>query len=202
MSSEVRLGNVSSIDYENGLCEVTYPDRDDTVTEKVPFLSNREYMMPEVDDLVVVLHPGDSPEDAVVLGTIWNKKIKPVEGKEKVYRKEFSNTDGQAYRKFDANAKELTDEVDGKKILKAKSLEVKVGGATVTISKSGAVKVSSPAGITIAASGELKLTGSTITASAGTVNITGGGGDVVVAGKSLVNHTHTGNLGKPTTPPV
>ena len=47
MSSEVRLGNVSSIDYENGLCEVTYPDRDDTVTEMVPFLSRREYMMPE-----------------------------------------------------------------------------------------------------------------------------------------------------------
>ena len=59
MSSEVRLGNVSSIDYENGLCEVTYPDRDDTVTEMVPMLSNREYRMPEVDDLVVVLHPGD-----------------------------------------------------------------------------------------------------------------------------------------------
>ena len=47
MSSEVRLGNVSYIDYENGLCEVTYPDRDDTVTEMVPFLSRREYMMPE-----------------------------------------------------------------------------------------------------------------------------------------------------------
>ena len=46
MSSEVRLGNVSSIDYENGLCEVTYPDRDDTVTELVPMLSNREYRMP------------------------------------------------------------------------------------------------------------------------------------------------------------
>ena len=29
MSSEVRLGNVSSIDYENGLCEVTYPPRPD-----------------------------------------------------------------------------------------------------------------------------------------------------------------------------
>ena len=91
MSSEVRLGNVSSIDYENGLCEVTYPDRDDTVTEMVPMLSNREYRMPEVDDLVVVLHPGDSPEDAVILGTIWNEKIKPVEGKEKVFRKEYSN---------------------------------------------------------------------------------------------------------------
>ena len=66
--SEFRIGYVSSIDYENGLCEVHYPDRDDTVTEKVPFISNREYRMPEVEDLVAVLHPGDSPEDAVVLG--------------------------------------------------------------------------------------------------------------------------------------
>lgn len=202
MSSEVRLGNVSSIDYENGLCEVTYPDRDDTVTEMVPMLSNREYRMPEVDDLVVVLHPGDSPEDAVILGTIWNEKIKPVEGKEKVFRKEYSNEDGKAYRKFDANAKELLDFVDGKKILKAKSLEIKIGSATVTISESGSVKVDSPAGIEVKASGELKLSATTLTASAATVNITGGGGDVTVSGKSLVKHTHTGNLGKPTTPPV
>lgn len=202
MSSEVRLGNVSSIDYENGLCEVTYPDRDDTVTEMVPMLSNREYRMPEVDDLVVVLHPGDSPEDAVILGTIWNEKIKPVEGKEKVFRKEYCNEDGKAYRKFDANVKELLDFVDGKKILKAKSLEIKIGSATVTISESGSVKVDSPAGIEIKASGELKLSATTLTASAATVNITGGGGDVTVSGKSLVKHTHTGNLGKPTTPPV
>lgn len=202
MSSEVRLGNVSSIDYENGLCEVTYPDRDDTVTEMVPCLSRREYMMPEVDDLVVVLHPGDSPEDAVVLGTIWNEKIKPAEGKKKVFRKEYSNEDGKAYRKFDANVKELLDFVDGKKILKAKSLEIKIGSATVTISESGSVKVDSPAGIEIKTSGELKLSATTLTASAAAVNITGGGGDVTVAGKSLVNHTHNGNLGKPTTPPV
>lgn len=202
MSSEVRLGNVSSIDYENGLCEVTYPDRDDTVTEMVPMLSNREYRMPEVDDLVVVLHPGDSPEDAVVLGTIWNEKIKPVKGKKKVFRKEYCNEDGKAYREFDANTKELLDFVDGKKILKAKSLEIKIGSATVTISESGSVKVDSPAGIEIKASGELKLRATTLTASAATVNITGGGGDVTVSGKSLVNHTHNGNLGKPTTPPV
>lgn len=202
MSSEVRLGNVSSIDYENGLCEVTYPDRDDTVTEMVPCLSRREYMMPEVDDIVVVLHPGDSPEDAVVLGTIWNEKIKPAEGKEKTFRKEYCNEDGKAYRKFDANAKELLDFVDGKKILKAKSLEVKIGSATVTISEGGNVKITSPASITVQAASELKLAATTLTASAATVNITGAGGDVVVSGKSLVTHTHNGNLGKPTTPPL
>lgn len=202
MSSEVRLGNVSSIDYENGLCEVTYPDRDDTVTEMVPCLSRREYMMPEVDDIVVVLHPGDSPEDAVVLGTIWNEKIKPAEGEEKIFRKEYCNEDGKAYRKFDANAKELLDFVDGKKILKAKSLEVKIGSATVTISEGGNVKITSPASITVQAASELKLAATTLTASAATVNITGAGGDVVVSGKSLVTHTHNGNLGKPTTPPL
>ena len=198
--SEFRIGYVSSIDYENGLCEVHYPDRDDTVTEKVPFISNREYRMPEVEDIVAVLHPGDSPEDAVVLGTIWNEKIKPAEGKKGTYRKEYSNKDGQAYRKFDADANELTDKVKGKKILEAESLEIKVGSATV--GKSGAVTISSPAGIAIEAAGTLELSASTITASAGTVNITGGGGDVVVSGKSLVNHTHKDSLSGDTTPPV
>ena len=53
--SEVRIGYVSSIDYENGLCEVHYPDRDDTVTEMVPFISNREYRTPEVEDMVLVI---------------------------------------------------------------------------------------------------------------------------------------------------
>ena len=200
--SEFRIGYVSSIDYENGLCEVHYPDRDDTVTEKVPFISNREYRMPEVEDIVAVLHPGDSPEDAVVLGTIWNEKIKPAEGKKGTYRKEYSNKDGQAYRKFDADANELTDKVKGKKILEAESLEIKVGSATVTVGKSGAVTISSPAGIAIEAAGTLELSASTITASAGVVNITGGGGDVVVSGKSLVNHTHNDSLDGGTTPPV
>ena len=200
--SEFRIGYVSSIDYENGLCEVHYPDRDDTVTEKVPFISNREYRMPEVEDLVAVLHPGDSPEDAVVLGTIWNEKNKPAEGKKGTYRKEYSNKNGQAYRKFDADAKELTDKVKGKKILEAESLEIKVGGATVTVGKSGAVTISSPAGITIKAAGTMELSASTITASAGTVNITGDGGDVVVSGKSLVNHMHKDSLSGDTTPPV
>ena len=92
--------------------------------------------------------------------------------------------------------------MDGKKILKAKSLEIQVGGATVTISEGGEIKVTSPAGITLAASGELKMTASTINATAGTVNIHGGGGDVVVSGKSLVSHTHTGNLGKKTSAPL
>lgn len=200
--SEVRVGYVSSIDYENGLCEIHYPDRDDTVTEMVPFLSNREYRTPEVEDMVLVLHPGDSPEDAAVMGTIWNEKNKPTEGKKGTYRKEYSNKNGQAYRKFDADAKELTDKVKGKKILEAESLEIKVGGAMVTVGKSGAVTISSPAGITIKAAETMELSASTITASAGTVNITGGGGDVVVSGKSLVNHTHKDSLSGDTTPPV
>ena len=77
-----------------------------------------------------------------------------------------------------------------------------IGSATVTISEGGDVKITSPASITVQAASELKLTATTLTASAATVNITGAGGDVVVSGKSLVMHTHNGNLGKPTTPPL
>ncbi len=201
MSSEVRIGYISSLDYERGRAEITYPDRDDTVTENVPFLSNREFRMPKVEELVAVLHPGESPEDAVVLGTIWNDKIRPAEGRDGVYRKEYSNTDGQCYRKFDAGAKELTDYTDGKEFIEAKSLEIKIGGTKVAISESGMVTIDSPSGITITAGGTLSVTADSITASAGSVNITGGGGDVVVAGKSLVAHKHTDSVGGTTTAP-
>lgn len=68
--SEVRVGYVSSIDYENGLCEIHYPDRDDTVTEMVPFLSNREYRTPEVEDLKI------SPTLKLKVLKRWKKPLK------------------------------------------------------------------------------------------------------------------------------
>lgn len=51
-------------------------------------------------------------------------------------------------------------------------------------------------------SGVLRIHGDvTIQIDAGTVNINGGAGDVVVSGISLVNHTHTGDSGGTTSPP-
>ena len=46
MSDLIRVGCVSKINYEEGTIEVTYPDRDDAVTDPFPVLSfNDEYKM-------------------------------------------------------------------------------------------------------------------------------------------------------------
>lgn len=227
MSSEVRLGYVSSIDYEAGKCEITYPDKDDTVTAPAPMLCNREYNMPNVGDLVVVLHPGDCPEDAVILGSHWTDDYKPESGKEKLWRKDFCEEQGKAYESYDEDKgvflqhsdKEIQRKSDGKITdsakkayeLEAENVTIKAGGTTVEVAKSGAVTITGAAGITISATsnlalkagGTLSINATSFSATAATVNISGGAGDVKVQGVSLTAHTHTSaTRGSPTTPPI
>lgn len=49
----IRVGKISSLNYEKGLARVTYSDRDNSVTKEIPLVSPwGEYYMPEVDDYV------------------------------------------------------------------------------------------------------------------------------------------------------
>lgn len=52
----VRVGRVSSINYQAGTARVVFGDKDSAVTKEVPFVSNNEYNMPLVGDLVQVSH--------------------------------------------------------------------------------------------------------------------------------------------------
>ena len=113
MKSEVRFGRVSNIDYPAGTCEVTYKDRDETVTKQVSFISNRQYIIPKVGDLLIVLHPGTQSEDAVVLGTIWNNVNTTAEGYEGLYRKDYDLEQGKCYRRYDANVPEALYHIEG-----------------------------------------------------------------------------------------
>lgn len=113
MKYEVRYGRVSTIDYEAGTCEVTYKDRDESVTKKVSFISNRKYVMPKVGDMLIVLHPGAQPEDAIVLGTIWNEKNKPTGGGEGIYREDYNLEAGKCFFLYDANEPASKFYVDG-----------------------------------------------------------------------------------------
>ena len=190
MKSEVRFGRVSNIDYPAGTCEVTYKDRDETVTKQVSFISNRQYIMPKVGDLLIVLHPGTQSEDAVVLGTIWNNVNTPAEGYEGLYRKDY-DLEGDDYVEVKKN--QQTD-IDGDANITIKGkLVLKVGSCTVTI-EDGTV--------TVDAANKLNMTAPNIKIDGNTVNITGATGDCVIRGVSLVNHVHTGNLGTPTSPPL
>lgn len=113
MKSEVRYGRVSSIDYEAGTCEVTYKDRDGSVTKQASFISNRRYVMPKVGDLILVEHPGTQPEDPLIVGTIWNAVNKPPEGFEGLFREDYDLEAGKCYFRYDANGPESLYHTEG-----------------------------------------------------------------------------------------
>lgn len=72
MDDQLRVGRVSSIDYQHGMVSVTYPDRGDSTTQLLPTLSNGRYWMPAIGDLVVVAHFAGDSSTGIVLGKISN----------------------------------------------------------------------------------------------------------------------------------
>ena len=90
-NSEIRIGKVSSVNYETGMARVTYRDKDESVTMELPMMNfHDEYRMPEPEQDVVVAHLSNGSSRAVLLGTVWNKKNIPRETGEQLYRKDFS----------------------------------------------------------------------------------------------------------------
>lgn len=113
MKENIRTGEVSSIDFVNGMIQVTYPDRDNDVTDSIPYLSlNGEYKMPNVGDMVLVLHLSNSSTFGVALGTFWSNGNKPYKTGKGLYRKELSNTINEAYIEYDSTTKTLVIEAD------------------------------------------------------------------------------------------
>lgn len=89
MGSEIRVGKVSSINYEAGTVKVVYHDRDDEVTREMPMLANGVYEMPKVGDQVYVQHLSNGTEAGVVLGRAWSQKNGPAESGAGLWRKDF-----------------------------------------------------------------------------------------------------------------
>ncbi len=103
----LRVGKVSSIDYENGMLQVVYTDKGDAVTAKLPYANyNNEYCMPKIGESVLVGHMSNGSSRGVVIGTIWNKKNIPPESGRGLYRKELSKKQGAAYIRFDESSGE------------------------------------------------------------------------------------------------
>ena len=85
MADLIRIGKVSKINYEEGTVEVTYPDRDSSVTDALPVCTfNGMYNMPEIGKEVLVLHLSNGSAAGIVMGPYWNAKNRPqVSGKDK-----------------------------------------------------------------------------------------------------------------------
>lgn len=84
----LRIGKISSVNYENGTARVLYTDRDNAVTAELPLLSH-EYSMPSIDDLVLVCHLPNGGQAGVIVGPFWNVNHRPKESGAGLFRKDL-----------------------------------------------------------------------------------------------------------------
>lgn len=131
---ENRTGRVSSVNYEKGTFQVTYFDRGRSVTAEINAVSNGEYKMPNVGQMVSVIHNSNGTVAGCSMGTIWNAANRPVEGFKGLFRKEYGERPGQAYSRYDSNTGVFT---------------LTVGGLTVTLRSDGSVDLTATGNITI-----------------------------------------------------
>lgn len=100
----IRIGRVSSVDYENGMVSVTYPDLDDATTDAFPVFSfTDEYKMPGIGQDVLVLHLSNGQTAGIVMGKLWNRQNIPPNPGENVFRKELGRFYGEAYIEYNGS---------------------------------------------------------------------------------------------------
>lgn len=104
--AELRIGRVSSVDYETGRISVYYSDRSKCVTGFLPMVSNGIYIMPKIGAKVAVIHLTHDLSDGVVLGTLWEGSNQPENGTPDVLR--FSLDGESAFIEYNRADKILT----------------------------------------------------------------------------------------------
>lgn len=182
----LRVGRISSINYEAGTARVLYMDKDEAVTRELPLLSF-EYCMPEVDDMVLVCHLPNGATAGVILGRFWSMKNMPPESGQGLYRKDMSKEAGKAMIRYH----------EGEGVLQFKGPQMKLDTETLLIETKNVAGNGEQIGfrgsqVQIQGSASVTIDGTTISISGGTVQISGAG-DVLLDGISLKNHTHTCN---------
>lgn len=187
----IEFGVITDIDYKTSTANVTIEGMEDYSLENVPVmqqLSNKSksFIMPDIGTHVIIGFSED--KRAVIIGCTYSE-IDQSPSESNKFIKSFS--DGTVIE-YDIENSKLTATVKGTASI---TLD---GDAEVTTSNNLTLKASK-----ITLDGEIEATGK-ITANA-EIEATGeivSTTDVKTNGISLLTHTHTGNQGAPTSPPI
>ena len=125
MKNVIRVGRISSINPENSLVRVYYPDKDSTTSELPLFHFHREFMLPKVNDQVIVLHLSNDTSSGVVLGGFWNEIDQPPKMAE--YRKNLESDSYEMLQKGDfiIHSPQITLEGEAGTVTLSEILEMK-----------------------------------------------------------------------------
>lgn len=181
LNSLIKIGEVSSVDYAKGTARVVFDDDDSVVSNDLQVLQkntfkNKDYYMPDVGEDVICLFLPSGTEEGFILGSVYAGDITPPESSGNKRTVVFSDNTKVSY---DRETHTLSINIGETSIL-ADGENVYVKGSVATLEAP-----------TIKLKGNVEVDG-TLTA----------GGDVVGAGVSLQSHTHTGNMGSPTSAPI
>lgn len=172
--SSIRAGRVSKINYGAGRAEIVFSDRGNSVTAEIPMVSNGEYKMPKVGQMVSVACNGSDPTSGVIIGTLWTEKNQPTESGEGVYHKEFADEPGEAYDHYSPDDGAVTRHAKEIDLDATETVKIVAGSTTILVDAGG---------ITID-------TALPISVQAATINMVGAAGDIKIDGVSLVHHKH------------
>ena len=143
MDDVLRIGKISSINYEKGTARVTYPDRGGSTTPEIPFPS-WFYWMPKPEDQVLVAHLQNGPASAVILCPFWNDSLRPTEGFEGLYKQEYAREQGKAGERYDATTEDYNQSITGTALVSATETWTAQAGeasAAIQLSKDGTITI-------------------------------------------------------------
>jgi phage baseplate assembly protein V len=204
----VRVGQVSAVDDNAGTVRVTFADRDGKVSYNLPVLvpqtlKNKDYAMPDVDEMVVCVFLPSGPEQGFVLGSAYNHADTPPV---KDRNKRHLLFDDGTWLEYDRVAHNLIANVKGDAdIITTGSISAQAQ-ADINAEAGTKADVSAPQ---VNIHGNIFLDGP-LTQGGGEAGngseFTGGvtvNGDVIISGISFLGHVHLENdSGGPTDPPM
>lgn len=146
----VKVGEVSSVDYENGTARVVFDDEEGFVSNDLQVLQrntqdNQDFWMPDVGEDVVCLFLPNGMEDGFIVGSFYADEITPPESGE-----------NKRYVKFKDESEIEYDWEKHRLFARVGKTQVEVTENSVQISGAENVKVSVP---NIEFVGDLKVSG-------------------------------------------
>lgn len=146
----VKVGEVSSVDYEKGTARVVFDDEEGFVSNDLQVLQrntqeNQDFWMPDVGEDVVCLFLPNGMEDGFIVGSFYADEITPPESGE-----------NKRYIKFKDESEIEYDWEKHRLFARVGKTQVEVTGNSVHISGAENVKVSVP---NIEFVGDLKVSG-------------------------------------------
>jgi phage baseplate assembly protein V len=169
---------------DDGLYEVQYLAADDSTVQAdarvmapMAGAGRGAFMLPEVNDEVVVAFEGGDPNQPIILGGVWNRESKPPSQAKQ-------SPDNNVRTIVSRSGHELTfDDSPGSQRVRLKSR----GGPEVVLEGQTATVHSGAATVTVGPGGAIKIEGARITLSAGTVAIEGA---LTINGMPYAMHIH------------